>query len=134
MKILFDLSSAQPVHGGDFHGGGEYAKTVFYRLVEKKPSDADDDADIEIFYNPNRNIDSLLLKQCEKHGICRNVCKNNAQLSALLLDKNYDVFYSALPYAYTDIQIPPGTKFIYPIHGLRALEYPYDSYLSKYEI
>jgi glycosyltransferase involved in cell wall biosynthesis len=51
----------------------------------------------------------------------------------LLKKNNYDVFYTALPYSYQDIQIPSNTKFIYTVHGLRSLEYPWDAYILKYK-
>jgi len=34
MKILFDLLAAQPIADTQYHGGGEYAKVVFRRLLE----------------------------------------------------------------------------------------------------
>ena len=88
MNILFDLSSTQPVHGNDFHGGGEYAKTVFKRLCELLPSGMS----LEVFYNPDKNIESSTLEICKKLGVSINPCKNNFDLSQLLSAKKYDVF------------------------------------------
>lgn len=88
---------------------------------------------LDIFYDPDRNIDNFLLEICNKNNIKIHNCKNNKEISTLLLDKQYDVFYSALPYLYTDIIVPKKTKFIYTIHGLRDLEYPFDKYEVKYK-
>jgi len=130
MNILFDLSSTQPVSfsGADFHGGSEYAKTVFFRLCEMLPKGKS----LEVFYDPKRKIESSILETCHSRQITVHLCKNNAEIRKLLLAKSYDVFYSALPYSYTDVSIPEKTRFIYTIHGLRDLEYPADRYELKY--
>jgi len=127
--ILFDLSSTQPQTGNDFHGGGEYAKTVFYKLCELTPADVT----LEVFYNPLRNIDNSILETCKTRGYVINLCENNEEISKLLYDREYDVFYSALPYSYSSLKIPPKTRFVYTIHGLRSLEYPADKYELKYK-
>ena len=115
--------------GADFHGGGEYAKTVFYRLCEMLPSGTI----LEVFYDPKKNIDASILEVCHKRQFTAHHCKNNADLSKLLNENTYNVFYSALPYSYTDIAVPPKTKFIYTVHGLRDLEYPSDRFELKYK-
>jgi glycosyltransferase involved in cell wall biosynthesis len=128
VKVLFDLSSIQPVTGNDFHGGSEYAKTVFYKICELLPSDVT----LEVFYNPLNNIEDAILKICKAKGFAINKCLNNVDISKLLCRKKYDIFYSALPYTYFNLKIPPETKFVYTIHGLRPLEYPADKYELKY--
>jgi len=128
MKILFDLSAAQPVSVNDFHGGAEYAKTVFYKLCELLLPEIL----LEVFYDPCRNIDDDLLKLCETYYLRVNRCGNNNDISKLLYDNKYDVFFSALPYLYYNLEIPKETKFVYTIHGLRSLEYPVDKYMQKY--
>lgn len=129
MMILFDLSATQPVTNNDFHGGGEYAKTVFLKLCESLSSDTS----LEVFYNPVKNIDTSLFDVCRTKGIPVHACNNNKDISKLLYEKNYTVFYSALPYDYFDIVIPSETEFIYTVHGLRFLEYPADKYELKYK-
>jgi glycosyltransferase involved in cell wall biosynthesis len=128
MTILFDLSSTQPISGNDFHGGSEYAKTVFYALSESLPSGVS----LEVFYNPAKNIDNTLLTLCAAKSFTVNHCRNNADISALLCEKKYHTVYSALPYAYGDLVIPAETKWVYTIHGLRPLEYPADIYALQY--
>jgi len=128
MKLLYDLSASQPFNGSDFHGGGEYAKVVFYGLCNSLSPDIS----LEVFYNPGKNIDNGILELCQSKHITINHCKNKSEISNLLCEKNYDVFYSALPYSYGNLIIPPATKFVYTIHGLRALEYPFDRYEIKY--
>jgi hypothetical protein len=130
MNILFDLTSIQPVSvsGNDFHGGGEYAKTVFYRLCELLPAEVS----LEVFYDPRRNIEKSILEICEARKFTIHPCGNNTDINALLYGKNYDIFYSALPYSYTDLVLPSKTKFVYTIHGLRNLELPDDKYQFEY--
>ena len=128
MNILFDLSSTQPVHGNDFHGGGEYAKTVFTRFCELLPSGLS----LEVFYNPDKNMESSILEICKTSGFTVNYCRNNFDLSQLLSTKEFDVFYCPLLYSISGLVIPKSTKFIYTIHGLRSLEYPGDRYELKY--
>lgn len=131
MNILFDLTPIQPVSvsGSDFHGGGEYAKTVFYRLCELLPAKTS----LEVFYDPRRNIEKSIIEICETRKFAIHPCGNNTDISALLRGKNHDVFYSALPYSYTDLVIPSKTKFVYTIHGLRNLECPDDKYQFRYK-
>ena len=129
MTILFDLSASQPIHKDDFHGGSEYAKAVFFKLCEKISSSVK----LEVFYNPEKIIDDSIVIECEKYNIAGHHCINNTQINILLKKNTYDVFYTAIPYSYQDLQIPLETKFIYTINGLRSLEYPWDTYLLKYK-
>jgi len=128
MHILFDLSSTQPVGTNDFHGGGEYAKTVFYRLCESLSPETS----LEVFYNPKKNIEGSILEICKRKGFAIHLCRTNTEVSKLLCDKVYNVFYSALPYFYFDLVMPAQTKFVYTVHGLRSMEYPADKYELKY--
>ena len=128
MKILFDLSAAQPFSSNDFHGGSEYAKTVFYRLCELFPSGAT----LDLFYNPLKNIDASIHEKYKTMGFTVHHCRNNSEINELLSVNTYDIFFSALPYLYFNLEIPVQTKFIYTIHGLRSLEYPFDKYMRKY--
>lgn len=129
MNILFDLSSTQPNTGNDFHGGGEYAKTVFYKLCKLLPANVT----LEVFYNPLKNIENSILEICKTKEYAINLCRNNEEISKLLCDREYNVFYSALPYSYSSLKIPSKTRFVYTIHGLRSLEYPADKYELKYK-
>lgn len=128
MRILFDLAATQPIGNTKFHGGGEYCKIIFKKVVELHGSD---DL-IDIFYNSNKSIDNELKEICEKFKFKMIICNNNEELTKLLLEGQYDIFYSGLPYNYMDISIPKITKFIFTIHGLRCMEMPYDSIRNEY--
>jgi len=129
MKILYDLSATQPSESeGLFHGGGEYAKVVFFRLCELLPPGTS----LDVFFDPGQYTERHIIENCEARGITINHCFSHPDINALLQSKNYDVFYSALPYSYRALVIPDETKFIYTIHGLRTLEYSMDKYALKY--
>jgi len=129
MKILYDLSATQSIGTeGVFHGGGEYAKVVFYRLCELLPLSVS----LDVFFNPSKNIENHIVETCKIKGFTINHCLEHSDINVLLQSNNYDVFYSALPYSYSDLEIPTRTKFVYTIHGLRILEYSMDKYMLKY--
>jgi hypothetical protein len=121
------LEVTQPNYG--FTGGCEYAKTVFYKLAEKLTSNYI----LEVFYNPEKKLDPKVFAVAKEHNFVVHYCKDNTHIASLLKNNTYDVFYSAIPYGYYDIEIPPKTKFILTLHGLRDLEYYDDEYESIYE-
>jgi hypothetical protein len=129
MTILFDLSASQPIYKSDFHGGGEYCKTVFIALCEK----ISNHTEMDVFFNRDKYLDPEILDICGKFKITCFDCKNNRDINRILEKRDYDLFYSALPYSYTDITIPSRTMFVYTVHGLRVLEYPWDRYILKYK-
>jgi hypothetical protein len=128
MTILFDLSAAQPIYKNDFHGGSEYCKTVFIALCDELSPDLR----VDVFYNFDKYLDPGVETLCHNLKIALFDCKNRQDINRLLCKGGYDLFYSALPYSYTDIIIPEKTKFIYTIHGLRSLEYPWERFTLKY--
>lgn len=123
MKLLYDLSASQPAQSSKFHGGSEYAKTVFRELVKNKSNNL-----IEVFINPHNYIDEELTLLCEENDIKINECSSVDEISKLIEKNEYDSFYTALPYTYSDLKIPKKTKFIYTIHGLRGIEMLGDKY------
>jgi hypothetical protein len=129
MTILFDLSATQPIHKDDFHGAGEYAKTVFFKLCER----VTEPVKLEVFYNSEKPIDNSIIAKCKNRKFIVHHCINTTEINSLLEKSTYDIFYTALPYSYQDLQIPSRTKFIYTVHGLRVLEYPWDTYILKYK-
>jgi len=126
MKILFDLCATQPVGTSEFHGGGEYAKAVFHRLLQLRS-----DEEIGAFYDPSRKLDASIAGLCQKHSTELHPVRNSKELVALILSRRFDRVYTALPYGYYDVDFD-GVELIYTIHGLRPLEMPTDRYESKY--
>ena len=64
MRILFDLFFAQPIGSSKFHGGGEYMKAVFKRLVELNSKD-----DIIVFYDFDKFIDDWIIELIRQNHI-----------------------------------------------------------------
>jgi len=133
MKLLYDLYSTQY---GSFHGGKEYAYAVFIKLCQKlnKLNTIDNLSalSVDIIYNPNTHIDNFIINMCNQNNINIQYCKNHSDISNLLCNNKYNVFYSPLPYSFRDLIIPPETKFVYTIHGLRSYELPIDKDWIKY--
>lgn len=123
-KILFDGSAMQGWSGTQFHGGADYAKYILRKAIDYGYS-----FDV-VFYSFRYNdpdIDALL-KNRDKYKIF--YVTNKKELYELISNGNYDVFYSALPYEYTDYKCK--AKLIGVIHGLRDCELPWDIYRYKY--
>lgn len=130
MRMLFDLYSAQPgSEGSKFHGGGEYVKRIFKCLIEEFP----DVADIEVFFNQDAFLDDWILELIKKNNIKTIDVKQKAGIQELLDQRNYDVFYSGIPYDFNYLRFPQKTVSIGTIHGLRSLEKLTDKYAIKYE-
>lgn len=123
-KVLFDGTAMQGSACTVFHGGAEYAKFIFRESLRRG-------FNFDVVVNDRMVSDKLI-----EHLLCqsKNVCVyhvNSIHEIYVLIDKNnYDVFYSALPYDYTDYSAK--AKMIGVIHGLRSIELPWDSYRYKY--
>lgn len=129
MKLIFDLWQSQPISGSKFHGGGEYIKAVYKRLIEKFASKHE----IIVFYDSNLFIDNWILESFKVNSIQTVLVQSIEDVQKLLLDhRDADVFYSGLPYLYGRISIPSGMSFYGTVHGLRAYELPCDKYSHKY--
>lgn len=127
-KILFDLMATQSAGSSKYHGGGEYAKTVFFEIINsKKVEDI-----VEIFYDRKRDLDPEIKSICEKSRILCHDFVSEENLSKLMENNKYDVFYTAMPYVYFKVSIPPETRFIYTVHGLRGMELPFDKVSYEY--
>ena len=128
MRILFDLKGSQPSGTTKFHGGGEYIKTVFKHLVENYSAQDD----ILAYYNYAQNNNKWIIDNCQEY---KKKCYNIHELSELkgIFEKEkIDIFYSGLPYALKEDDIPAEVFKIGTVHGLRGIEKPYDMYLAYY--
>lgn len=123
-KILFDLTAIQPSEEAKFHGGSEYAKCIFHKAVSLGKK-------FDCIYKPNLYLDPKLKKICKKHNIKLIPIQSEFEVSLIVSEYRYGVFYSAMPYKYWNINIFP-CKFIITIHGLRGLEYSNDKTIYKY--
>ena len=66
MKILFDLLITQPSGVGIFHGGGEYAKTVFEELLKQIDKS---NTKVSGFLSPELPVDKLVASLITKYDV-----------------------------------------------------------------
>lgn len=127
MRILFDLFFAQPIGSSKFHGGGEYMKAVFKRLVELNFKD-----DIIVFYNFDKFIDGWIIELIRQNNIKSIDVKSIKEVEKIFRDEKIDTFYSGMPYKYYEISMPQDVRKIGTFHGLRFAEKPSDKYAPYY--
>ena len=127
-KLLFDLLSAQPCGNIKFHGGGEYIKTVLKKLLE----DYSEFIKIEVFYDKSKFLDEWLLEIISLKRVRVYDVDNINDVERILNLNNFDIFYSGLPYTYTEKMFPKPIKKIGTFHGLRPIECPGDDYKFAY--
>ena len=127
-KLLFDLLSAQPCGNTKFHGGGEYIKTVLKKLLE----DYSEFIKIEVFYDKSKFLDEWLLEIISLKRVRVYDVDNINDVERILDLNNFDIFYSGLPYTYTEKMFPNPIKKIGTFHGLRPIECPGDDYEFAY--
>lgn len=129
MTILFDLFNCQPQQGTKvkYHGGGEYIKAVFKRLVELNYSNS-----LIAFYNKDLDLDERILLVIKDNSIKTINVKSWKEISNIFSNYFIDVFYSGLPYIPLNNIISGNVKCIGTFHGLRAIELPTDRYEYLY--
>lgn len=125
MKLLFDLTAVQPIGNVKYHGGSEYAKQVFFTLLENLAKDTE----IICLYNKDIAIEQNVLQKASAYSL-ELVNIFDIDLAAFIKDRHIDTFYSAL--SYTRKEKLEGVRYIITIHGLRRLEAPVDFYQIKY--
>ena len=121
--LVFDLSACQYIGSTIKHGGGEYGKIVFNKLIETgRP--------FSCVYSSKFTIDQYFIDTCKKNNIlCADYSKNG--LIHTLKNINCNIFYSALPYLYGKENFE-DIEFIGTIHGLRDIEIQNDKFMHLY--
>lgn len=128
-KVLFDLTAMEPnATGSRFHGAAEYAKHIFWCLTNKF-----EDIEVDGIYTKKEIIETCDKLIAGKHTVQYIPIQSHQDITKVLAANNYDVFFSALPYDYSDIKFPQGTRFVYTIHGIRMTEKPFDRYMLYYD-
>lgn len=128
-KILFVLTAMEPnATGSRFHGAAEYAKNVFWCLTNCFA-----DIKLDCIYSKDSILETC--KTIAASGLEINYLKihSHSDINEILSTNEYSAFYSALAYDYSDLVLPPNTKFVYTIHGLRITEKPFDRYMLYYD-
>lgn len=126
-KILFNLMCCQPINDSKFHGGGEYAKTVFQYLV----THYSDVCKVSVFYNFDAYIDDWLTELIYKYKIEKYDVRDIKFILKLNLSE-YDTYYCALTGNENGLILPDNLYKVATIHGLRNVEMPVDSMCIRY--
>jgi glycosyltransferase involved in cell wall biosynthesis len=124
MKILFDLTATQPGKNIINHGGSEYAKAVFRKLVDTSPGS------LSVFYNENMPLENSLAELLQKHSVKVLGTTDISSVCNFIVDNSINMFYTALPkneYLPLFKMQSDNFKVAITIHGLRHLELPSDS-------
>lgn len=122
-KVLFDGTSMQASYGVKFHGGGEYAKFILKSAIAAGHR-------FDVVLDPARALDKGTTALMAENGIRTLSASSKKDIYNLIDAGAYDVFYSALPYRFTDYRC--RAKLIGVIHGLRPLEIVWDRYKHKF--
>lgn len=123
-KLLFDGTIMQTTSTILFHGGGEYAKYIFKELIKRNIS-------FDIVLNVNKLTDDETKEFIENEfkGEVIEVGNKN-DIYTVAKKERYSNFFTAYPNEYDDYS---GTsKFVGVIHGIRAIELPWDKYKHKF--
>lgn len=121
--LVFDLTACQYVGTSVVHGGGEYGKVVFDKLISERIVFA-------CVYNAKMSIDQYYINQCTCNRI-KYYDYHKYGLVPTLKSINCTTFYSALPYRYGKDDFG-GIRFLGTIHGLRDLEVQSDKCMHLY--
>ena len=123
MKLLFNLECTQPSGTSKRHGGGRYGEVIFRRIVERG-------LEVSAFYNSSKWFNPELKEIINKYGIPL-YDSQDLPLGQTIEKKGFTRLY--LP-----VEVYDGTNRLTDcevygtIHGLRALELQYDSYMWLY--
>lgn len=124
-KVLFDGTATQSSSRAAFHGGGEYAKFMLKAAIKHGYVF---DVVLSKRLNTDPEIEELLQKN---DSINLYKVSDKREIYSLIEKGKYEVFYSALPVSYSDYSC--YAKLMGVVHGLRAVELPWDFYRYKYE-
>lgn len=121
MNFLFDLIAAQPNNDGEFHGGGKYAKKVFFALFGQVFPDIKPFA----VYNSERSLDPSIQKFIQEKGIILIDLKDKS-LPVVIRENQIDRLFTALPFGLVRFGLfelkRSDCRIFCTIHGLRNLE------------
>lgn len=124
VNLLFNLECTQPSSTSKRHGGGKYGEVIFQRIVERGLL-------VSAIYNSAKWLNPTIKALIEEYNIAL-YDKQQKSLEQTITDHNFTRLY--LP-----TEVYRGENHIKccevygTIHGLRALELQYDSYMHQYK-
>ena len=126
MKLLFDLIGTQLTRPYRYHGGSEYAKSLFHRLMQL-PEAA---GEVGALYLEQEAVDPELLGYEAAQYI---PVQSPRDLEHLLTAGGWEHFYCCLPPLFSDVDFDKyDTRFFCTLHDVRLLEIIGDDYQRYY--
>lgn len=122
--ILYDLTAAQGYGNIKQHGGGKYAEIVFEALCKAK-------VPMVVMWDSRRWISDNTMALCEEYQLLLED-KAKSTLNNIVKRNNVKLIYSALPN--DELLSYRGCRVVATLHGLRALELPYDRIWLNYPL
>lgn len=121
MKLLFDLSSAQPQGNMQINGGGEYSYLLFTSVYEAINQEKDE---IHVILNQSRGVNERVLSFCEKHSVSVWYFGSVKQFQDRIVSGRYDTVVLPVCYAfYAELKVPEKVRVISIIHDLCDIYY-----------
>ena len=122
-KVLFDLSSVQPVGNTKRHGGGKYGEIVFRRIVSRR-------LPVACVYNGSKWLNPEIMYLIKENHI-ELYDMSKMPLQEIVDNYPFSIIVSPLPNGLPSLK--NNVKVIGTVHGLRRLETPADSYCFRYK-
>lgn len=128
MRILFDLSSAQPQGNVVVNGGGEYAFSLlveFYSFITEKSADIR----IDVIFDGNKGTNKKVREFLDNQQISDKDYKNLTQFSQIVNEGTYNLLICPIMYPYyNQLQINDDIVVVGLIHDLSNF---YHNYLTN---
>lgn len=123
-NILIDLLAVQAQENKKtvYHGGGEYARTIFYYILEKNTCD-----NISVIIKKNLGIFDDITKLCKKNNIRIYEVEDATDINSVIEREKIDVFFISILNSIFSANIANNVKLIYTCHDIRFLELEYEN-------
>lgn len=120
-NFLYDLTATQPNSDGDYHGGGKFAKKVFFAIDNAKINNWN----VIAFYDSKLKIDEEILNRIESNSV-KLIDIADSSLRKIIETHDITKLYTALPFniiRYGLLELNnEKCSVIGTVHGLRTLE------------
>ncbi|SDD87668.1 Glycosyl transferases group 1 [Dyadobacter soli] len=128
-NFLFDLTASQPNESGAYHGGGKYAKKIYFEFIENFDTSR---WAIWALFDSSKPLDAEISEKSKTAAVTL-IDVANRNLPEVVNELSIHRFYSALPlgtisYGFNSL-MNSACEIYGTIHGLRTLEtkIPFDA-------
>lgn len=126
MNILFDIIPLQYEPNMKYHGGGEYVKKIFFKLLENSES-----RENKIYFILSKNMKTP--QEIENKLIDKKIFYLEEGLENIVYKNKINRFYIGMIKNYLGKKFPKELEIIVTIHDLRTLETVYDNTTPFYK-